>query len=164
MSAAKEALHVSTLPPSVSCRENEQKTIVDFCKGCIKHEKAGSLYICGCPGTGKSLSMEKVKELLLHWTQEVSFPFFTAWWCCGYIYYPCLCIGSQEPPFIILDKKVWYTLAQLSQVTHLPLRVGTCFIDDENVSVLPKRNLMLFVLIFPWKLLINYSLHKVRVS
>ncbi|KAL3750554.1 hypothetical protein ACJRO7_011541 [Eucalyptus globulus] len=70
MSAAKEALHVSTLPPSVSCRENEQKMIVDFCKGCIEHGKAGSLYICGCPGTGKSLSMEKVKELLLHWTQE----------------------------------------------------------------------------------------------
>ncbi|XP_030537653.1 cell division control protein 6 homolog B-like [Rhodamnia argentea] len=70
MSAAKEALHVSTLPPFVSCRENEQKMIVDFCKGCIKQEKPGSLYICGCPGTGKSLSMEKVKGLLLHWTQE----------------------------------------------------------------------------------------------
>uniref|UniRef100_A0A7N2MBE5 ORC1/DEAH AAA+ ATPase domain-containing protein n=1 Tax=Quercus lobata TaxID=97700 RepID=A0A7N2MBE5_QUELO len=35
-----------------------------------RQEKAGSLYVCGCPGTGKSLSMEKVKQLLFHWANE----------------------------------------------------------------------------------------------
>ncbi|KAJ1382853.1 Winged helix-like DNA-binding domain superfamily [Sesbania bispinosa] len=67
----KEALHLSTAPSTVVCREEEQNVVLGFCKRCIEHEKAGSLYICGCPGTGKSLSMEKVKELLVNWATEV---------------------------------------------------------------------------------------------
>ncbi|KAG8379273.1 hypothetical protein BUALT_Bualt07G0071400 [Buddleja alternifolia] len=70
MRAVKETLHVSTAPTTVVCREDEQNRILDFCKKCVKQEKAGSLYICGCPGTGKSLSMEKVKEILINWTNE----------------------------------------------------------------------------------------------
>ncbi|GLT48779.1 hypothetical protein SLA2020_223800 [Shorea laevis] len=70
MSAVKEALHVSTAPPTVVCRETEQKRILEFCKGCLEQEKAGSLYICGCPGTGKSLSMEKVKQYVVDWARD----------------------------------------------------------------------------------------------
>ncbi|GKU93332.1 hypothetical protein SLEP1_g6934 [Rubroshorea leprosula] len=70
MSAVKEALHLSTAPPTVVCRENEQKRILEFCKGCLEQEKAGSLYICGCPGTGKSLSMEKVKQYVVDWARD----------------------------------------------------------------------------------------------
>lgn len=73
MSAVKEALHVSTVPCSIVCREDEQQRILKFCKGCMELEKAGSLYICGCPGTGKSLSVEKVKLDLLEWAQDVSY-------------------------------------------------------------------------------------------
>ncbi|KAL3615630.1 AAA ATPase [Castilleja foliolosa] len=68
--AVKEAMHVSTTPKTVVCREDEQNRILDFCKRCIQQEKAGSLYMCGCPGTGKSLSMEKVKDILLNWANE----------------------------------------------------------------------------------------------
>ncbi|KAM2127207.1 hypothetical protein ACFX1R_007137 [Malus domestica] len=64
ISEAKEALHVSTVPSTVSCREDEQKRVLEFLKQCIEQEKAGSLYVCGCPGTGKSLSIEKVKQAL----------------------------------------------------------------------------------------------------
>ena len=71
MRAVKEALHVSTAPTAVVCREEEQKKVLEFCKSCIEQETAGSLYVCGCPGTGKSLSMGKVKQLLLDWAQEV---------------------------------------------------------------------------------------------
>ncbi|GLU18832.1 hypothetical protein SLE2022_351090 [Rubroshorea leprosula] len=70
MSAVKEALHVSTAPPTVVCRETEQKTILEFCKGCLEQEKAGSLYIFGCPGTGKSLSMENVKQYVVDWERD----------------------------------------------------------------------------------------------
>ncbi|EEF36739.1 cdc6, putative [Ricinus communis] len=73
MSAVKEALHVSTAPSTVVCREDEQKKVFDFCKACIEQEKAGSLYVCGCPGTGKSLSMAKVKQQLVDWTKEAGF-------------------------------------------------------------------------------------------
>ncbi|XP_030503024.2 cell division control protein 6 homolog B [Cannabis sativa] len=68
--AVKEALHVSTAPSVVVCREDEQKRVLEFCKSCMEEEKAGSLYVCGCPGTGKSLSMEKVKKQLAEWARE----------------------------------------------------------------------------------------------
>lgn len=71
MSAVKEALHVSTLPSVVVCREDEQKKVLEFCKECVANEKAGCVYVSGCPGTGKSLSMARVERLLLDWTQEV---------------------------------------------------------------------------------------------
>lgn len=71
MRAAKEALHVSTAPATVLCREEEQRRVLEFCKACVEQEKAGSLYVCGCPGTGKSLSMEIVKQLLVDWAKEV---------------------------------------------------------------------------------------------
>ncbi|XP_040992108.1 cell division control protein 6 homolog B isoform X2 [Juglans microcarpa x Juglans regia] len=70
MRAVKEALHVSTAPSTIVCRENEQKRVLEFCKVCVEQEKSGSLYVCGCPGTGKSLSMEKVKQLLVDWAKE----------------------------------------------------------------------------------------------
>lgn len=69
--AVKEALHVSTAPEIVRCREIEQNRILDFCKECVKEEKAGSLYVCGCPGTGKTLSMDRVKDSLVMWAKEV---------------------------------------------------------------------------------------------
>lgn len=71
MNAVKEALHVSTAPSTVVCREDEQKRVLEFCKKHVEEEKAGSLYVCGCPGTGKSLSMEKIKQNLVDWAQEV---------------------------------------------------------------------------------------------
>ncbi|XP_004506723.1 cell division control protein 6 homolog B-like [Cicer arietinum] len=70
----KEVLHMSTAPSTIVCREEEQNVVLEFCKGCVEHEKAGSLYICGCPGTGKSLSMEKVKDSLLNWATQGDFP------------------------------------------------------------------------------------------
>ena len=74
--AVKEALHVSTVPSVVVCREEEQNRVLEFCKSSIEQKKSGSLYVCGCPGTGKSLSMEKVKLLLVNWAQEVRFFIF----------------------------------------------------------------------------------------
>ena len=65
---------MSTSPSVVVCREIEQKKVLEFCKTCIEQEKAGSLYVCGCPGTGKSLSMEKVKRVLVDWAEKVGFP------------------------------------------------------------------------------------------
>lgn len=62
MRAVKEALHVSKAPSTIVCREDEQRRVFEFVKGCLDQQKAGSLYICGCPGTGKSLSMEKVVQ------------------------------------------------------------------------------------------------------
>jgi len=72
MRVVKEALHVSTAPSNVVCREEELRKILDFCKMCVEREKSGSLYVCGCPGTGKTMVMEKVKQSLVNWSSEVS--------------------------------------------------------------------------------------------
>lgn len=73
LSSVKDTLHVSTAPCTLVCREDEQRRVLQFCKQCIEQEKAGSLYVCGCPGTGKSLSMERVKESLIKWAKEAGF-------------------------------------------------------------------------------------------
>ncbi|CAI0396544.1 unnamed protein product [Linum tenue] len=73
VSAVKEALHVSTSPPTIVCREEEQRRVFDFCKACVEKEQSGSLYVCGCPGTGKSLSMEKVSNQLIKWARDGGF-------------------------------------------------------------------------------------------
>lgn len=77
LSVVKDSLHVSKAPCTLVCREDEQERVLQFCKQCIEQEKAGSLYVCGCPGTGKSLSMERVKESLIKWVKEVSWFSFT---------------------------------------------------------------------------------------
>lgn len=73
LSAVKEALHVSSAPSMVVCREDEQNKILEFCKQCIEGNKSGSLYACGCPGTGKSLSMERIKKSLMDWGKKAGF-------------------------------------------------------------------------------------------
>ncbi|XP_031488456.1 cell division control protein 6 homolog B-like [Nymphaea colorata] len=70
LNAVKEALHVSTVPADLTCREEEQEQVLGFCKRCIQQEKSGSLYVSGSPGTGKSLVMEKVKCLAADWAKE----------------------------------------------------------------------------------------------
>ncbi|XP_010543051.1 PREDICTED: cell division control protein 6 homolog B-like [Tarenaya hassleriana] len=72
--AVKEALHVSKTPPNIVCREDEQKRVFEFVKSCIEQQKAGSLYMCGCPGTGKSLSMEKIKQQVDDWSKQAGYP------------------------------------------------------------------------------------------
>ncbi|XP_066310230.1 cell division control protein 6 homolog [Miscanthus floridulus] len=72
MRAVKEALHVSTVPSSeLVCRDNELRRVLEFCKACVEQEKAGSLYVCGCPGTGKTLSISKIKDSLVCWVDEM---------------------------------------------------------------------------------------------
>ncbi|WZZ56743.1 hypothetical protein YC2023_056850 [Brassica napus] len=74
MRAVKEALHVSKAPSTIVCREDEQRRVFEFVKGCLDQQKAGSLYICGCPGTGKSLSMEKVVQRVGDWSKQAGLP------------------------------------------------------------------------------------------
>ncbi|KAF2558779.1 hypothetical protein F2Q68_00013006 [Brassica cretica] len=75
MRAVKEALHVSKAPSTNVCREDdEQRRVFEFVKGCLDQQKAGSLYICGCPGTGKSLSMEKVVQRVGDWSKQAGLP------------------------------------------------------------------------------------------
>lgn len=49
----------SYFPPQTFCRENEFKAIEDFLVSRVeKKTQCGALYICGSPGTGKTLSVK----------------------------------------------------------------------------------------------------------
>ncbi|KAI5084168.1 hypothetical protein GOP47_0000337 [Adiantum capillus-veneris] len=71
MQAVKAALHLSTVPDTLICRDIEQSKVFEFCKDHIVQQQPGSLYVCGCPGTGKSLLMEKVKFFSSKWAEGV---------------------------------------------------------------------------------------------
>lgn len=51
----RERLHVSAVPTSLPCRENEFDDIYSFVKGKINDECGGCIYISGVPGTGNLL-------------------------------------------------------------------------------------------------------------
>jgi cell division control protein 6 len=72
MMALKTALHLSAVPSSILCREMEQEKVIRFCKTAVLEQRPGSMYVCGRPGTGKSLIMEKVKILCTDWTKEAN--------------------------------------------------------------------------------------------
>lgn len=73
---------MATVPSSeLVCRDNELRRVLELCKACVEQEKAGSLYVCGCPGTGKTLSINKIKDSLVCWADEVCYnnsSYFTA--------------------------------------------------------------------------------------
>ena len=65
---------MATVPSSeLVCRDNELRRVLEFCKASVEQEKAGSLYVCGCPGTGKTLSINKIKDSLVCWADEVCY-------------------------------------------------------------------------------------------
>lgn len=65
---------MATVPSSeLVCRDNELRRVLELCKACVEQEKAGSLYVCGCPGTGKTLSINKIKDSLVCWADEVCY-------------------------------------------------------------------------------------------
>ena len=69
--SVKAALHLSAVPDAMICRDIEQEKVFEYCKDRLFQRCSGSLYVCGCPGTGKSLLMEKVKSLASKWADEV---------------------------------------------------------------------------------------------
>lgn len=79
----KKALHLSAVPSSVLCRDVEQKKVVGFCKASVVGQIPGSLYVCGCPGTGKSLTMEQIKSLCVSWASEVMWYYLLCYDCLG---------------------------------------------------------------------------------
>ena len=69
--SVKAALNLSTVPEELLCRNEESAKVEDFCRKHIKDGRPGSMYVCGCPGTGKTLTMETIKRKAAQWSAEV---------------------------------------------------------------------------------------------
>lgn len=61
---ARKRLHVSTVPDSLPCREDEYDSIYAFVQDCLEEMTGGCMYISGVPGTGKTATVhEVIREL-----------------------------------------------------------------------------------------------------
>ena len=63
----KSALHTSTAPGGVRCREAERKRVVDIIQRSLKSGRSASVYVCGLPGTGKSLTVSEAEKVARSW-------------------------------------------------------------------------------------------------
>lgn len=63
----KAAMHTSTAPDEVRCREDERAKVIDLIQGCLRDHKPGSLYLAGLPGTGKTLTLKDVQRTTERW-------------------------------------------------------------------------------------------------
>ena len=49
------------------CRETERKQVLDLLKKSLKTKRSGSVYVCGLPGTGKSLTVSEAEQVARAW-------------------------------------------------------------------------------------------------
>ncbi|XP_071534634.1 origin recognition complex subunit 1 isoform X2 [Panulirus ornatus] len=74
---ARARLHVSAVPDSLPCRENEFQDIYSFVEGKLLDGTGGCMYISGVPGTGKTATVREVVRLLQECSHEGDLPSFT---------------------------------------------------------------------------------------
>lgn len=67
ISQAKSVLHTSTAPSEVMCRESERTQVLDLMRKSLKTNRGGSVYVCGLPGTGKSLTVSEAEKVARVW-------------------------------------------------------------------------------------------------
>jgi len=67
VTAALTVLHTGTAPGEVRGREAERRQVLDLIQDCLKHKKSGSMYVCGLPGTGKSLTVSEAETAVRGW-------------------------------------------------------------------------------------------------
>ncbi|XP_045114139.1 origin recognition complex subunit 1-like isoform X2 [Portunus trituberculatus] len=74
---ARARLHVSAVPDSLPCRENEFQDVYSFVEGKLFDGTGGCMYISGVPGTGKTATVREVVRLLLQCSQDGDLPSFS---------------------------------------------------------------------------------------
>ncbi|KOX69890.1 Origin recognition complex subunit 1 [Melipona quadrifasciata] len=61
---ARSKLHVSVVPKSLPCREEEFNDIFTFLRGKLEDKSGGCIYISGVPGTGKTATVNEAVRCL----------------------------------------------------------------------------------------------------
>uniref|UniRef100_A0A3Q3MCS1 Origin recognition complex subunit 1 n=1 Tax=Mastacembelus armatus TaxID=205130 RepID=A0A3Q3MCS1_9TELE len=74
---ARIRLHVSSVPESLPCREQEFQDIYSFVESKIIDGTGGCMYISGVPGTGKTATVHEVMRCLQHAADVDEIPPFT---------------------------------------------------------------------------------------
>uniref|UniRef100_A0A3P8UJ62 Origin recognition complex subunit 1 n=1 Tax=Cynoglossus semilaevis TaxID=244447 RepID=A0A3P8UJ62_CYNSE len=74
---ARTRLHVSSVPESLPCREQEFQDIYSFVESKVIDGTGGCMYISGVPGTGKTATVHEVMRCLQHAAEVDEIPSFT---------------------------------------------------------------------------------------
>uniref|UniRef100_A0A4W5KR85 Origin recognition complex subunit 1 n=1 Tax=Hucho hucho TaxID=62062 RepID=A0A4W5KR85_9TELE len=73
---ARARLHVSSVPESLPCREQEFQDIYNFVESKVMDGTGGCMYISGVPGTGKTATVHEVIRCLQHASDMDEIPMF----------------------------------------------------------------------------------------
>ncbi|XP_013978955.1 origin recognition complex subunit 1 isoform X1 [Salmo salar] len=73
---ARARLHVSSVPESLPCREQEFQDIYDFVESKVMDGTGGCMYISGVPGTGKTATIHEVIRCLQQASDKDEIPTF----------------------------------------------------------------------------------------
>ncbi|XP_067996592.1 origin recognition complex subunit 1 [Melanerpes formicivorus] len=73
---ARLRLHVSAIPESLPCREEEFQDIYNFVESKLIDGTGGCMYISGVPGTGKTATVHEVVRCLHHAAENDELPAF----------------------------------------------------------------------------------------
>ncbi|XP_005151186.2 origin recognition complex subunit 1 [Melopsittacus undulatus] len=73
---ARLRLHVSAVPESLPCREEEYQDIYNFVESKLIDETGGCMYISGVPGTGKTATVREVMRSLQQAAENDELPSF----------------------------------------------------------------------------------------
>ncbi|KAL1022810.1 hypothetical protein UPYG_G00032600 [Umbra pygmaea] len=73
---ARARLHVSSVPESLPCREQEFQDIYNFVESKVMDGTGGCMYISGVPGTGKTATVHEVIRCLQHASDIDEIPTF----------------------------------------------------------------------------------------
>uniref|UniRef100_A0A3P8Z012 Origin recognition complex subunit 1 n=1 Tax=Esox lucius TaxID=8010 RepID=A0A3P8Z012_ESOLU len=72
----RPVLHVSSVPESLPCREQEFQDIYNFVESKVMDGTGGCMYISGVPGTGKTATVHEVIRCLQHASDMDEIPTF----------------------------------------------------------------------------------------
>ncbi|CAO3630027.1 unnamed protein product [Cunninghamella echinulata] len=73
---ARERLHVSAVPDSLPCRENEFEEISSYLESALEEGTGTCIYISGVPGTGKTATVLEVMRGLQYRSEQGEIPTF----------------------------------------------------------------------------------------
>ncbi|KRT86686.1 AAA protein [Oryctes borbonicus] len=76
LNKAREKLHVSYLPKTLPCRENEYNNILNFLERKLLDGCGGCMYVSGVPGTGKTATVTDVIRKLEEKSERGTVPSF----------------------------------------------------------------------------------------
>ncbi|XP_057298832.1 origin recognition complex subunit 1-like isoform X2 [Hydractinia symbiolongicarpus] len=73
---ARQRLHVSAVPDSLPCRDDEYEDVYSFVYGRLQENTGGCIYISGVPGTGKTATVHEVIKTLQSDADGRNIPYF----------------------------------------------------------------------------------------